>query len=360
MPVIEGLIGVSAPMRRVAGEILAAAGCNSTVLITGESGTGKELVARAIHRRSRRAGGPFIPVNCSALPETLLEAELFGYVKGAFTGANADRQGVFEAANGGTIFLDEIGAATLATQQCLLRVLQERKNRPLGTHREREIDVRVIAATNRDLPREIGAGRFCHDLFYRLKVYSIQIPSLRDRPSDIPRLVEHFLKVMKMRHGYASESRITAEAVDLLSGYRWPGNVRELEAMVESLTARAGDGGCITAAQARRELIRFEQETVSVGGGETAALASAEPELTLESRRASGRVRYTVEWSPGESIRDHERRRDLEFCEKVLELAGYDYSKAAEWLDLGCASLYNRVYRLRQQVAQSGGQKTER
>src|SRR5262249_30496633 len=149
-----------------------------------------------------------------------------------------------------------------------LRVLQDRKNRPLGAHQEREIDVRGIAATNRDLPREIERGRFCFDLFQRLKVLSIHLPSLRDRPSDIPLSIDHFLEVMRLRHGYVRRPQIRGEAVDLLCNYSWPGNVRELEAMIESLSARAGDGGCITHAQARREIARFECEAATIGSSE--------------------------------------------------------------------------------------------
>lgn len=242
-PVIEGLIGDSELMRKLKAAIVTAARCNSTVLISGESGTGKEIAARAIHRLSNRAKEPFVPVNCGAFTESLLESELFGYVKGAFTGAAVNHKGLFEAANSGTIFLDEIGETTPATQVRLLRVLQERKVRPVGAHDERDVDVRVIAATNRDLRREVGDKRFRHDLYYRLHVLPLQMPPLRQHLADIPLLMRHFLGRIKQRLGFAFLPEIDEEALQLLCCYNWPGNVRELETMLERLAAHAGDGG---------------------------------------------------------------------------------------------------------------------
>ena len=191
---LDNIIGQSPKMREIFDLIQTVAPQTSRVLITGESGTGKELVARAIHENSQRAQAPFITINCGAFPETLLESELFGYMKGAFTGANENRQGLFQAAHGGTLFMDEIGNMTLTMQVKLYRVLQEGKIRPLGSNDEVDVDVRVIAATNKDFEKEIAEGRFREDLYYRLSVIPVQLPSLRERKEDIPLLARHFLE----------------------------------------------------------------------------------------------------------------------------------------------------------------------
>jgi two-component system, NtrC family, response regulator PilR len=208
----------------------------STVLIHGESGTGKELVARAVHVCSPRATDAFVSVNCGAFPETLLESELFGYLKGAFTGANQNKRGLFEVADGGTIFLDEISEMTLAMQVKLLRVLQERTVRPVGSTSEISIDVRVIAATNRDLDKAVAENLFREDLYYRLNVIPIRVPPLRERREDIPLLVNHFLKKYASAAG-RSILRVNAPSLDSLCGYEWPGNVRQLENTVERAVA---------------------------------------------------------------------------------------------------------------------------
>jgi two-component system, NtrC family, response regulator PilR len=205
-------------------------------LITGESGTGKELVARAIHENSSRAQAPFITINCGAFPETLLESELFGYMKGAFTGANENRQGLFQAAHGGTLFMDEIGNMTLTMQVKLYRVLQEGKVRPLGSTEEVDVDVRVIAATNKDFEKEIAEGRFREDLYYRLSVIPLQLPSLRERREDIPLLARHFLERFRKSMEKPIEG-ISPEAMRKLESYEWPGNVRELENTMERAVA---------------------------------------------------------------------------------------------------------------------------
>jgi len=228
----EGLVGTSAPMREVTRMIEAVAYSAATVLVTGESGTGKELVARALHARSPRKGQPFVALNCGALTETLLESELFGHVKGAFTGAQRDQKGLFDAADGGTIFLDEIGDIPLATQVRLLRVLQEGEIKRVGSADSVKVDVRIIAATHRDLPKLVKAGKFREDLFYRLNVINIPLPSLRERVEDIPLLAHHFVRRYAERLGKKVRA-LSPEAIELLCGYRWPGNVRELENAVE-------------------------------------------------------------------------------------------------------------------------------
>jgi two-component system, NtrC family, response regulator HydG len=228
----EGLVGNSAPMREVTRMIDAVAYSAATVLVTGESGTGKELVARALHARSPRKGHPFVALNCGALTETLLESELFGHVKGAFTGAQRDQKGLFDAADTGTIFLDEIGDIPLATQVRLLRVLQEGEIKRVGSADSVKVDVRVIAATHRDLPKLVKVGKFREDLFYRLNVINVPLPALRERVEDIPLLAHHFLRRYAER--LAKKVRaLSPEAIELLCGYRWPGNVRELENAVE-------------------------------------------------------------------------------------------------------------------------------
>jgi DNA-binding NtrC family response regulator len=228
----RGMVGDSPPMRRLLALVESVAPADSTVLVLGESGTGKELVARAIHERSPRAGKAFIAVNCGALAESVLESELFGHSRGAFTGAVAARRGLFEEASGGTLFLDEIGESPLAIQVRLLRVLEQREIRPVGSNEARTIDVRVIAATNRDLVAATRAQTFREDLFYRLNVVSIEMPPLRERPSDIPLLAHHFAEryAEKLKRPVR---RIDPEAMDLLTAYDWPGNVRELQNAIE-------------------------------------------------------------------------------------------------------------------------------
>ncbi len=228
----DGLVGNSGPMRDVQRMIDAVAYSAATVLITGESGTGKELVARALHGKSPRRGHPFVALNCGALTETLLESELFGHMKGAFTGAQRDQKGLFDAADGGTIFLDEIGDIPLSTQVRLLRVLQEGEIKRVGSADSVKVDVRVIAATHRDLPKLVKTGKFREDLFYRLNVIAIPLPSLRDRIEDVPLLAHHFLRRYTDRLGKRVRT-LSPEAIELLCGYRWPGNVRELENAIE-------------------------------------------------------------------------------------------------------------------------------
>src|SRR2546430_1328125 len=224
---LDNIIGASPTMEKLKQTIRTVASTQSTVLVYGESGTGKELVARAVHTCSPRVAEPFVSINCGAFPETLLESELFGYVKGAFTGANQNKRGLFEVADGGTIFLDEIGEMSLTMQVKLLRVLQERTVRPVGGTDEISIDVRVIAATNRDLEKQVAGNTFREDLYYRLSVIPVRVPPLRERPEDIPLLVNHFLKKYASAAG-RSILRVHKASLDTLCGYEWPGNVRQL------------------------------------------------------------------------------------------------------------------------------------
>lgn len=228
----EDIIGKSPKMRALFEMIQYVSPSRSNIIVLGESGTGKELVAKAIHRNGPRKDKPFIVINCSAMPETLFESELFGYTKGAFTGASADKQGLFEAANGGTAFLDEIGEVPLATQVKLLRVLQEGEIRRLGDTGSRKIDVRLIAATNKDLLELIKIGKFREDLYYRLNVIGLTLPPLRERPEDIPLLAHHFLKKFSKKTGRTAD-KISIDALQALQNYSWPGNVRELENVME-------------------------------------------------------------------------------------------------------------------------------
>jgi two-component system response regulator HydG len=228
----EGIVGNSGVIREVTRMIDAVAYSATTVLVTGESGTGKELVARALHAKSPRKSHPFVALNCGALTETLLESELFGHVKGAFTGAQRDQKGLFDAADGGTIFLDEIGDIPLSTQVRLLRVLQEGEIKRVGSADSVKVDVRVVAATHRDLPKLVKTGKFREDLFYRLNVINIPLPALRERAEDIPLLAHHFLRRYAERLGKKVRT-LSPEAIELLCSHRWPGNVRELENAVE-------------------------------------------------------------------------------------------------------------------------------
>jgi two-component system nitrogen regulation response regulator NtrX len=228
------MVGESAAMQRLREQVAMAAPTNGRVLIFGENGTGKELVARNIHALSLRRAGPFVEVNCAAIPEELIESELFGHVRGAFTGAVADRRGKFELAHGGTIFLDEIGDMSLKTQAKVLRVLQEQVMEAVGGSTRIRVDARVLAATNKDLREEIRAGRFREDLYFRLNVVPISVPPLRERRDDIPLLADHFMALLAREYGRRAK-RFEIDAVEALQRYGWPGNVRELRNVVERL-----------------------------------------------------------------------------------------------------------------------------
>jgi transcriptional regulator with GAF, ATPase, and Fis domain len=254
-----GVVGHSRAIGEVIRRIELVAASSSTVLITGETGTGKELVARAVHGRSGRRDGPFIKVNCAAIPETLLESHLFGHVRGAFTDATSTKRGKFSLANGGSILLDEIGTMSGGLQGKLLRVLQEREFEPLGAERTERVDVRVIAATNRNLRQLVDEGRFQDDLFYRLHVVPIVVPPLRERIEDVPMLVEYFVDKHATRDGKPIEA-LEDGVIALLQDYHWPGNVRELENTIERAVVLT-TGPLIT-----RDVITLEATPMSVQG----------------------------------------------------------------------------------------------
>jgi DNA-binding NtrC family response regulator len=235
---LDRIVGQSRQMKDVFDKIQRAAPVDSTVLILGESGTGKELVAQALHHNSPRKNNPFVAVNCAAVPATLVESELFGHVRGAFTGATDRRIGRFEQADGGTLFIDEVGDFELALQAKLLRVLETLTITPVGGHEDRKVDVRVLAATSRDLRKMVEEGKFREDLFYRLNVVTIELPPLRDRPDDVPILVEHFLKEITERK-HTPSRHVSREVMERLQSYRWPGNVRELRNTLESMLVLA-------------------------------------------------------------------------------------------------------------------------
>ena len=274
-----GIVGRSRLMKDIIERAERVALTKSTVLITGETGTGKELVARAIHNRSAQRDMPLIKVNCAAIPETLLESELFGHVRGAFTGAATSKKGKFALADGGTIFLDEIGTMSPTLQAKLLRVLQEREFEPLGSERTEEIDLRVIAATNRDLRQMVAEGRFQEDLFYRLNVIPIDLPALRERRDDIPALLEHFVRKHAQRTGRRID-RIDEGVIQALQQYEWPGNVRELENAVERAVVLT-PGSAIT------------KESISLFGSAP----------SQNSGLPSLRLRQNIEWTEKETIR---------------------------------------------------------
>ncbi|WP_428262704.1 sigma 54-interacting transcriptional regulator [Haliangium sp.] len=276
-----GIVAKSRHMENVLDLAETVARVDTTVLVRGESGVGKELLARYVHDQSPRRDGPFIAVNCGALPENLLESELFGHVKGSFTGADRDKQGLFEAAAGGTIFLDEVGEMSLPIQVKLLRVLQERKVRTVGAPRERQVDVRVLAATNRSLEQMVPNGSFRKDLYYRLNVVSVEIPPLRDRREDILPLARDFLAKACAAYGMQART-LSAEAVDALSRYHWPGNVRELENAIERAVVMSGEGSKIQASELPPEVRGAGNGNGKVIFGEIVPMADIEKRYVLQ------------------------------------------------------------------------------
>jgi transcriptional regulator with PAS, ATPase and Fis domain len=316
------LIGESAPMKALNRHIRTAANCNLTVLICGESGTGKELVARAIHSQSSRAQKPFVSLNCGTLTETLLESELFGYEPGAFTGAVKKKKGLFEAAHTGTIFLDEIAEMSATCQVKLLRVLQESTVRPVGGNTEISVDVRVIAATNRNLAHDMESGRFRRDLYYRIAVLPIPTPPLREHPSDFPDLVDYFLQHAQRSLARSGEHLIEPDAITALASYTWPGNVRQLRHVVERLVATLADGVTITATDIYRAL-------------PAATFTSAISELPI--------------FHENDSLDAFLDRTLLNLYDHLVVKTG-SHSQAAKLLNMDRVALYQRIKRVRQRL----------
>jgi DNA-binding NtrC family response regulator len=313
-PRIESIVGASSGMLDVYKMVARVAPTMSTVLVIGESGTGKELVARAIHTHSPRTAGPFVAVNCTALTESLLESELFGHAKGAFTGAVASKRGIFEEAQGGTVFLDEIGDVNAKMQAQLLRVLQEGEIRRVGGAEAIKVDVRVVAATNRELEDEVKAGRFREDLYFRINVVTIRLPPLRERPTDIPLLVDHFLSKYAAREK-RSDAGVAAAAMALLSRHGWPGNVRELENVIERALALSKDGVILP--------------------------SDLPPEIT----QAHGSQLATA--TPGGIADDRPTLAELErrYIELILRETGGNKKRAAEILGIDRRTLYRTLER---------------
>jgi formate hydrogenlyase transcriptional activator len=283
-PWFEEILAHSAKLKRVLDTVEQVATTDATVLVTGETGTGKELIARAIHRRSSRARGPLVKVNCAAIPDTLLASELFGHERGAFSGAVERRKGRFEQAHGGTLFLDEIGELPQEMQVLLLRVLQEREFERLGGTQTLQVDVRLVAATNRDLAEDVRAGRFRSDLYYRLNVFPVHVPALRERPEDIPPLVAHFTEKFGERFGRKIE-RIERKTLDVLQAHRWPGNVRELENTVERAVILSRNGALTIDAEM---LHGAATERAAEEPGELAEREAIEAALKASSGKIAG------------------------------------------------------------------------
>jgi DNA-binding NtrC family response regulator len=347
------IIGSAAPMQEVFKMVERTADTDSTILILGESGTGKELVARALHFNSRRQFAPFIPVNCSALPEALLESELFGHRKGSFTGALNDKKGLFQEADGGTIFLDEIGSMSPVLQSCLLRVLQEREVRRVGENVPTYINVRVVAATNEPLEKKIKEGTFREDLYYRLNVISIPMPSLRERRDDIPLLVAHFLK-NKINPRSGQPVQITRQAMEVLNAHDWPGNVRELENAIER-AATLCEHNVIQVNDLPPSLVKGLPQfssTPALSGDiaqlpvPSTATPSAQTDPTsqggpaIDGQPANGRLGTS---HPDMPLKDFLREQEVAYLNRTMALVGGDKEKAAIHLGISLATLYRKL-----------------
>jgi len=317
---LDSLIGSSPSMGRTKALVRKVISANVTVLLSGESGTGKEVLARAIHAESQRSRNPFLAINCGAIPENLIESELFGHARGAFTGASKSRAGLFEQAEGGSLFLDEIGELRLDLQVKLLRVLQDRCVRRLGCEKERSLDVRVIAATNLQLQDEVAAGRFRNDLYYRLSIFPVELPSLRERSVDILELAHYFLKKHGVRLG-ARASGFTPAAERALLSYHWPGNVRELENAIERAMLLA-----------ETDLVDLSNLPGRLGGQTPGAWPTGygDPSDTLFS---------SVESSQIATLAAEERR----ILTRALEITGGNVKEAAKRLEIGRATLYRKI-----------------
>jgi two-component system nitrogen regulation response regulator NtrX len=312
----DEMISSSPAMRKLQEQIRIVAPTNASVLITGENGTGKELVARSIHYYSQRRDKPFVEINCAAIPEELIESELFGHERGAFTGAVAQKKGKFDLADGGTIFLDEIGDMSLKTQAKVLRILQERKFERVGGTRTLEVDVRIIAATNKVLEEEIRSGHFREDLFYRLNVVPFTVPPLRERKDDIPPLVGHFLELFCRREG-GERKMIVPEAVALLKNYEWPGNVRELKNIIERLVIMTPGG-----------TIAVNHIPAYISAGETPR------EIVM------GKAGSAPEFS---SLREAREEFEKEFIIQKLEENDWNITKTAEAIELERSNLHRKI-----------------
>jgi DNA-binding NtrC family response regulator len=341
------LIGTSPEMQSVFKMIERVADTDSTILILGESGTGKELVARALHFNSRRQFAPFIPVNCSALPENLLESELFGHRKGSFTGAVSDKKGLFEEADGGTIFLDEVGSMAPTLQSRLLRVIQEREVRRVGENVPTYINVRVLAATNEPLEQRIKDGSFREDLYYRLNVIAINLPAVRERREDIPLLVAHFLRGrVNPRNGQPIQ--ITRPAMDILGLHDWPGNVRELENAIERASTLC-ENNLIQVADLPPSLVkRYGGENANSNSGEIAELpatAPVAPSAVSPEAPAAATNPQPANAAPGSDLplKDFLREQEIAYLNRVLAQTGGDKEKAALHLGISLATLYRKL-----------------
>jgi sigma-54 specific flagellar transcriptional regulator A len=339
------LIGESPVMRALKKSILTAAGCSSTVLITGESGTGKELIALSIHELSARRSHPFLPINCGALTESLLESELFGHVKGAFTGATSYKKGMFESACGGTIFLDEFAEMSSAMQVKLLRVLQERKVRPVGLAGSKEIDLkaRIIVATNRDLKREVSDGKFRQDLYYRVNVLPIRSPALRDRIEDLPLLVNVMLRRLSNQSNAKGALRFDSKALNLLRNHKWPGNVRELENILERLALTASERGIISCLAVRDDL---EENGLAEFRRLNESASARQNDLTevLISRRLKCGSQNV------EAVEQYEQQELELYLSEVAQVRG-SLAEAARRLKMKRTTLYMRIRRLQAKEA---------
>jgi DNA-binding NtrC family response regulator len=334
------LVGKSEVMHALKKSILIAASCSATVLITGESGTGKELIAHSIHDLSTRRGQPFLAINCGALTESLLESELFGHVKGAFTGATAYKKGMFESASGGTIFLDEFAEMSSAMQVRLLRVLQERRVRPVGLadSKEIELNARVVVATNRDLRREVSEGRLRQDLYYRVNVFSIRSPALRDRIDDLPLLISILLRRLSNESSLKSSLRFDSEALSLMRNHHWPGNVRELENIIERLALTVGEKGIISGADVRAD---FEFN----GLADTTHCPEAEPAALNELKEVL--ISRRLKSLNGNVASGNQcDRQELELYLRQVAEVGGNLAEAARQLKIKRTTLHMRIKRL--------------
>jgi DNA-binding NtrC family response regulator len=336
------IVGTSPKMQQVFKLIERVADTDSTILILGQSGTGKELVARALHFNSRRQFAPFIPINCTALPENLLESELFGHRRGAFTGAINDKKGLFQEADGGTIFLDEVGSMPPLLQSRLLRVLQEREIRRVGDNTPIYVNVRVVAAANEPLEEKIKAGGFREDLYYRLNVIPIQLPSLRERKDDIPLLVAHFLKG-KSSGRSQKPVQLTRQAMEILCTYDWPGNVRELENAIERAVTLC-DGEIIHATDLPPSILsKVKNSNETPDSSAAASLPAVSDSALYPMRIQSDSQEAGASQEPIASLKNFMREQEQAHLNRALQQCGGDKEKAAILLGVSLATLYRKL-----------------